>query len=413
MRKSGLLAAFPRAFHKTNRVLGNAHVPHHTFPPPFFFFSLFLIAGLFCLSGPAVWGQESYRIDEEGRFIQFLDWEDQEDVLYYEVEIEKQRGGLWEKALTGKAETSLFEVSLAPGNYRYRVRPLDLLERPGPAADWIQFEVLPAKQPELFRFSPDGFYLDEDISWVINLSGRNLTSGIEVSLRGPQGSVIRPGTVTVGQSENEVRLTFSYEQLGPGTYVIHVMNPGGLTAELQNFKVAFRKPVDFNVALGYRPLVSLYGQINELFETAFYPLGAYGRLGVIPLKRRWGYVGFELEPSWNYFTVARKNFSIQAHMTGAAIYGVYQYWLSNRVMAFDFRAGAGIYPVLDYHFVFENGKSDPITILIPAIAVGVSFQWFIKKPFFMEAGLDFAHFFTVDNPPPGYLRPFIGAGWQL
>jgi hypothetical protein len=25
MGKSGLLAAFPRAFHKTNRVLGNAH----------------------------------------------------------------------------------------------------------------------------------------------------------------------------------------------------------------------------------------------------------------------------------------------------------------------------------------------------------------------------------------------------
>jgi hypothetical protein len=31
----------------------------------------------------------------------------------------------------------------------------------------------------------------------------------------------------------------------------------------------------------------------------------------------------------------------------------------------------------------------------------------------MEAGLDFTHFFTVDNPPPGYLRPFLGAGWQF
>jgi hypothetical protein len=389
------------------------NIQHHTFSSLFFSFSLFLTAGLFCLPGHAVWGQEAYRIDEGGRFIQGLDWEDQENVLYYEVELEKQRGKLWEKALTGKTEESFFEVSLTPGNYRYRVRPLDLLGRPGPAADWIQFEVLSARQPEIFRFSPDGFYLDEDLVWVIHLSGRNLADGAEVSLRGALGNTLRPGTVTAEPSENEVRLTFSYDQLDTGIYTIHVKNPGGLTAELQNFRIAFRKPVDFNVAAGYTPLIPLYGYINKLFETALFPLGAYGRLGVIPFKRRWGYMGFELEPVWNYLTVNRENFSIQAHLTGAALYGVYQYWFSNRVMALDFRLGGGIYAMLDYHFSFERGETNPISVLIPAIAAGVSFQWFIKKPFFIEAGLDFTHFFTVDNPPPGYLHPFIGAGWQF
>ncbi|MDR0623992.1 MAG: hypothetical protein LBG10_06125 [Treponema sp.] len=82
-------------------------------------------------------------------------------------------------------------------------------------------------------------------------------------------------------------------------------------------------------------------------------------------------------------------------------------------MAFDFRIGGGIYSVLDYHFTFDRGKTEPITILIPAIAAGVSFKWLIRNPFFVETGLDFTHFFTVDDPSPGYLRPFAGAGWQF
>jgi hypothetical protein len=50
---------------------------------------------------------------------------------------------------------------------------------------------------------------------------------------------------------------------------------------------------------------------------------------------------------------------------------------------------------------------------VPALAAGFSFQWFIKKPFFVEAGVDFTHFFTADSPSPGYLRPFAGVGWQF
>ncbi|MDR2070390.1 MAG: hypothetical protein LBP81_03095 [Treponema sp.] len=367
------------------------------------------------MSGSAVlWGQEAgYRIEDDGRFVQLLKWEEQENVLYYEVEIEKQAGELWERTLTGKTEASFLEVSLAPGMYRCRVMPYDFLERPGPASGWIQFEILPAKQPELLRFNPAVFYLDEDLAWVLDIFGRDLVDGIEIVLRGPQGRLIKPGVITVGQPENEARLTFSYGQLDTGDYTIHVTNPGGLTAEMQTFRIAFRKPLDINVSAGYRPLFSFYGHITALFETAFFPLGAYSRLGIIPFKRRWGYMGFELEPSWNYFLAAQEDFTVQAHMPGAAIYGVYQRWLSNRVMAFDFRIGGGIYSVLDYYFTFDRGKTEPVTIFIPAIAAGVSFKWFIRKPFFVETGLDFTHFFTVDNPSPGYLRPFAGAGWQF
>ena len=62
---------------------------------------------------------------------------------------------------------------------------------------------------------------------------------------------------------------------------------------------------------------------------------------------------------------------------------------------------------------FDRGDTNSITVLIPVIAGGISFQWLVKRPFFMEAGLDFSHFFTVDDPSPGYLRPFAGMGWQF
>jgi hypothetical protein len=382
--------------------------PHISFSP------LLLLAVFFWLPGNVVWGQEAeYRIEDGERFIQILGWEEQENVLYYEAEIEKQAGELWERVLTQKTEVSFLEVSLTPGMYRFRVRAYDVLERPGPAADQIQFEILPAKKPELLRFSPANFYLDEDPAWVISLFGRNLTGGIEVFLQGEHGGPIKPATVTVDPSGDGARLTFSYGQLNMGNYTIHVTNPGGLTSELQTFRIAFRKPVDINVSAGYRPLVSFYGYINELLETVFSPAGAYSRLGIVPFKQRRGYMGFELEPSWNYFLAARESFSVQAHISGAALYGVYQYWFPNRVMVLNFRIGGGIYSFLDYHFIFDKGKTDPVTILVPAIAAGVSFQRLIKKPFFVEAGLDFAHFFTADNPSPGYLRPFAGLGWRF
>jgi hypothetical protein len=82
-------------------------------------------------------------------------------------------------------------------------------------------------------------------------------------------------------------------------------------------------------------------------------------------------------------------------------------------MALNFRIGGGIYSVLNYHFIYNSGTSKPITVLMPSAAAGLSFQWFATRFFFVEIGAEFTHFFTVDNPSPGYLQPFLGIGWQF
>jgi hypothetical protein len=125
-------------------------------------------------------------------------------------------------------------------------------------------------------------------------------------------------------------------------------------------------------------------------------------------------MGAELEPYWNYLYIKDSEYEMTAQMTGAMIYGVYQRRLSNRTMVLNFHIGGGIYSVLDYHFTYnDGGETEPMNVLIPAAGIGASFQWFIKKPFFAELGLDFIHMFSVDDPQPGYIRPSLGAGWQF
>jgi hypothetical protein len=380
-------------------------------PPLFHFLPVFLYLAV----SAALFGQQEYQI-REGRFIQILRWQGQENVLYYEVEIERQEGGVWEEAGREKREEPFVEVSLAPGEYRYRVHAYDFLGRLQVTAEQVYFEVLQAKQPEIFRFSPEAFYLDEDTAWVLYLSGRNLTGGVEIYLqnRKSPGNRLIPETVTVEPSENGARLVFSIGQLAPGgEYTVHAVNPGGLETSAGTFRITFRKPVSVNISGGYGPLIPLSGRINELFDTPLFPLGIYARLSVVPVKRLWGYMGIELGPSWNYLHIKQPGREIKAQMAGGIVYGMYQWWFPNRVMALSVHFGGGIYSILDYHFVYNTGKTKPMTALMPAIAGSASFQWFIKKPFFAEAGVDVIHLFTVDSPAPLYLRPFAGAGWQF
>ena len=385
------------------------HTNTPCFTPHISFFVLF-----FLVAAAILFGQEGdgYRMEEDGRFVQTLRWQEQDSVLYYRVEIERQQGTGWEALVGGETEAAFFEISLTPGIYRYRVWVHDILGKALDPTDWIQFEVLLAKEPLISRFSPEGFYLDEDLIWDLRLSGQNLTEGIEIYLQQePAGRRIQPRTITVEAREDGAHLVFRFDDLDLGNYTIYAVNPGGLATSTGTFRIAFRKPMDINVSAGYRPLVSLYGEINELFETTVFPIGAYGRVSVIPFKRRWGYIGFELEPAWQYLRSKGDGCEAQAQLAGGTISGLYQWWLPNRVMALNFRLGGGMYAALDYHFTFDRGSSEPLTVLIPVVTAGASFQWFIKKPFFVEAGVDFTRFFSADKNPPGYLRPFVGAGW--
>jgi hypothetical protein len=51
--------------------------------------------------------------------------------------------------------------------------------------------------------------------------------------------------------------------------------------------------------------------------------------------------------------------------------------------------------------------------MMAAADAGLSLMWFFRKPFFAELGLDYIQSFSSDAARPGFIRPFIGAGYQF
>jgi hypothetical protein len=368
---------------------------------------------LYFISGAVLWGQEAeYRLEEDGRFVQILRWRGSENARYYEAEIERPGISGWETVLHEKTGAAFCEVSLAPGTYRYRVRAYDLLGRPGAAAEWVQFEVLLAKQPELWYFTPEAISPEGNKKVIITLGGRNLTGEIKIYLQreGGEARRIPAETVTVNQTEDEVRAAFHSGALEPGNYTIWAVNPGGLNTSLGTFRNLLKNTRKFHVWAGYMPLVSLGNGNNT--ETGFFPPGGSGRLKFLPIMEDRSYLGIEVEASWNQLRIKKAGYDVRGELIGGAAYGIYQWWFL-REAALNIRSGGGAYLFLDPHNTGPGGVEQRLTFFIPAIITGFSFQWTIKNSFFMEGGLDFTYPFNVDSPSRGYLRPFLGVGYYF
>jgi hypothetical protein len=100
--------------------------------------------------------------------------------------------------------------------------------------------------------------------------------------------------------------------------------------------------------------------------------------------------------------------AVTGHMAALHIYALFQKPL-NPAMSLKFRAGGGIFAVFDFKYT----GAEPTKALIPSASAGISFRWLVKAPFFVEAGADYFHLFSADDSKPGYLRPFLGAGWRF
>jgi hypothetical protein len=194
---------------------------------------------------------------------------------------------------------------------------------------------------------------------------------------------------------------------------VYIKNPGGLETSRGTFTVAFKKPVDIYVAAAYAPLLALHGDLFRAFDSTLYPAGAQGRLGLIPVKKHYGYFGFELDASWNFLNLKNDVFTSQLYLTGAQMNFLYQRRLRNRSLALNFRAGAGVMWVLDYHFNFGIADSEPLSSFYVKAGAGVSFQWFITRRFFIDAGLEYSTMFVSGEVSPGFILPLVGLGLQF
>jgi hypothetical protein len=196
----------------------------------------------------------------------------------------------------------------------------------------------------------------------------------------------------------------------PGLYDVCMKNPGGLEAGMGTFRIAFRRIVDIILSLGYGPLVPLYGDVNRFFDKSIFPQGVTARMGILPIKQVWGSLGLELVPFLTLLSRSGTGYEAAARYAGAHANALFQKWFPNRVMALNFRLGAGLVLLDDLHFEFSTERTEPLRTLMTSLGAGISFMWFAGDSFFLEAGGEYLHFFSVDPVSPGYFRPILGAG---
>jgi hypothetical protein len=231
-------------------------------------------------------------------------------------------------------------------------------------------------------------------------------------------------------------MVFGAAQLTEGVYDVHIQNPGGLSSTLASVSIVAKpteppetppdtqkpaKPTgaltrDFGgfVSVEYAPLIPVYGALNELLEDAqIFPVGAAARFALTPKKMGSLVLGFEGAFYWNYFLAPFEGlvtYTVHGQMAGIMVHGLLQKHLPSLNGILNVRIGGGIYSLLNLYKESSLGTQDSTNILFPAVDAGLSFQWFFTDTVFLDAGFEFLHVFSVDNPSPGYIRPTLGIG---
>ena len=370
---------------------------------------------LFIFLANALYAQApGYHIEVQTRFIQYLSWESDGFALRYQVEIERQEQGVFRRHLLESTENSYITVSLPPGNFRYRVIPFNLLNRPGRASEWLSFEIRPAVNPELERFSPDSFFVDSDRNYVLNLYGNNILPGSEIFLQNLFDDIIFPADVQV-LSNTQALLTFTHQQLITGVFQIVVRNPGGLEAAIRGFVInkpaanediflnenvlidddiaSSRPPINIYFGTSWITIVNLQGENHPLEE---FLSGAAVNIGIVSSSLSFFNIGFELSGAWYSIDSLLNDEEIGQSLLLETCFLLRKNSLTRKT-ALTFRAGAGmVLPISgDLSVMYMN--------------TGLSFLWLPFKRLYLEAGLNYSLLLAPENSS-GLLRPWAGLG---
>jgi hypothetical protein len=338
--------------------------------------SFFIILTILFFINHPLWAQKAqsggnYVIEQ--RYVQQLVWVGDEYAFKYEVVIERGEGRTYRAYQREFTEKPTLQISLPPGNYRYRVISYDYLEQPGDASVWINLEIKPSPIVSV------EVETDENGSYII---------------RSPGSDQIVPGV-------NEIIIKNPDElEIENGKLIVDEQTAGGS-----------QKTFSFYLSAAWSPLIPLYGGIQEIFGNEFYAAGASMCFGAFYNKLNWWFSpGLEFSSSWYALnkTQGGDTVGIQAGATGFNIIAQKRFF--SQKMAVTLRAGGAL--------AFQIGEttigqeSYAIGGLAPQLNLGASFLYQVWKQLYLETGVSFT-FHMNQNNSSGYLRPWFGIGWKF
>ncbi len=350
-------------------------------------------------------------------FTQRLKWESVEHALKYRITVEQRgKAGKWERIAEAESATNEAEVSLAAGNYRYRIAVFNLLEKEAITTDWIEFEVIRAYQPGLSDVSPESIYLEEESPGTFRISGERLMPETAFTLVPylRTGRAIRGSIESVERKGNRAVISFPPDAVDVGSWTVRAVNPGGLSATSKPVKVAFRKPRDLDVSLGYAMgFVPFDSTIRDYFGSTVLPAGMTARVTAILVKRSFGRFGLACSGTLTGKRYGQDTYDISTMIAFARLYVAYQRPLIKNKLMLDARLGGGLGGLRALHLDYENDISSPdFTTWSPAASAGLALQYYLKKRLYLEAGCDFDVAF-MNGMTLGAVLPGMSAGWQF
>jgi len=341
-------------------------------------------SGLFVLQAQSA----GYFLDpdsEEPRFIQRLAWSGGTYSLHCEVIIEKEEEGEYTDYLREFTTSNYLELSMPPGDYRFRVIPYDILGKQGTETQWESFKVFKAVKPELYQSAGEIDYFNDKHGSKFEFYGNNIEQDAGIYFVNSAGARIVPAQKRVNYNGTNVSLVFNKGQLVDGKYDVFVVNPGGLETSINgiDFKTYREKFGVAHYIAGFSFMPSYQGYGDGLSSGGFlYYLTA--RIGVISCMFLNNYIGMEFTLSrfskhWDYNDSTTSGYTTEYNL-------IFINWLPERKAAVNYKIGVG----------FDMQPMD-----LSCFNTGVSFLYHLFQYLNIEAGVIYTHKFNDNDNDNG------------
>jgi len=352
-------------------------------------------SGLSVVHGQTASPTAGYFLDPnsaEPRFIQRLAWSGGAYALHCEIIIEKEEGSGYVSYLRNFTKENHFDISLPPGNYRFRVIPYDVLDKPSAGTGWENFKVYNAIKPELYKPEELDYFNDKQGS-KFEFSGNNIEPEAKIYFVNSSGERIEPVEIIRSWDGSSVRLVFDKGQLTDGEYDVLVVNPGGLETSIDGIDYkTYREKfglLHYVVGVSFMPSFQFYGNTIRTGDDIYF---INARASVISCLFLENYIGMEFSFS-RYTGFSSDNFYVTGKTSGYTFgYNlVFINWMFGRKAAVNFRIGLG----------FELSPMD-----LNYVNLCVSYQYQIFRQFYIEAGVNFCNtiFYNMNSD----IQPWIG-----
>lgn len=356
---------------------------------------------------------------EQGiKLIQRLSWEKLEDIFGFEVELEQRdkKTKTWKRIDKQTVKTNYLDVSLSPGNYRYRVRVINLLEQKEEASPYRNFDVRFAYQPEVESVSPKIINFDEMDDQILTAVGKNFHEDTQFILKNNlTGSVLKGTLVQLNEAGTNVTIAFEFTKANPGSYTFLAVDPSDLFAKNEGIVFRFQKPVDVYLSGGYFFSGFVGSKVfKTYFGKNFAPLGGGIRLSVIPIKRYYGNFGFNLTGSGLFLRNKTKTagYTLKAGMLFTQLNATYMFPIIKHRLTLDIHAGFGAAFLINTQFTYPQIKSPKFWYWGMTINAGTALYVYMHKKLFLEINLD--HIIPIRKDFPKYIiQPQIAVGWEF